>query len=117
MNNYRTVKSRLFTEEMKDDDEPDLPWLDRPVKEFDSANHNAFESGQSKTMAARHREGFLLRKGDWTGFWRRRYFKLFNRQLTYFRSDTDETAAQTWNVETISDVVEEVVINPHGVGI
>ena len=102
---------------MKDDDEPDLPWLDRPVKEFDSANHNASESGQSKTMAARHREGFLLRKGDWTGFWRRRYFKLFNRQLTYFRSDTDETAAQTWNVETISDVVEEVVINPHGVGI
>ena len=70
---------------MQDDDEPDLPWLDRPVKELDAANQNAPD--RSKAMAARHREGFLLRKGDWTGFWRRRYFKLFNRQLTYFRSD------------------------------
>ena len=93
--------SRLFSEEMKDDD-IHLPWLDRPAEKRLEAASGA------QVNAARHREGFLQRKGDWTGFWRRRYFKLFNHKLTYYRSDTDETAAQVISITNIADVVEEV---------
>ena len=64
-------------------------------------------------ISARHREGFLQRKGDWTGFWRRRYFKLFNHTLTYYRSDTDETVAQIIKISDISDVVEEVSLKKY----
>ena len=94
--------SRLFSEEMKDDD-IQLPWLDRP------AEKRQLEVASVQLIAARHREGFLQRKGDWTGFWRRRYFKLFNHKLTYYRSDTDESAAQVLPISAMSDVVEEVI--------
>ena len=92
--------SRLFTQEMKDD-EIQLPWLDKPgTEKVEKADLTAKRS-------ARHREGFLQRKGDWTGFWRRRYFKLYDHKLTYYRSDTDESAAQVYHISQISDVVEE----------
>ena len=58
----------MFSKEMTDDDEG-LPWLDRVTEK-----HR--ESLSGRPVGARHREGFLQRKGDWTGFWRRRYFKV-----------------------------------------
>lgn len=91
--------ARLFTQEMKDDDEG-LPWLDRQTEK-----HR--DSLCGRPIAARHREGFLQRKGDWTGFWRRRYFKLADHMLTYYRSDVDETPALSIAISNMSDVIED----------
>ena len=88
----------------KDDDEG-LPWLDRVTEK-----HR--ESLSGRPVGARHREGFLQRKGDWTGFWRRRYFKLADHQLTYYRSDTDESAALTIPVDAMADVIEDEKMKP-----
>ncbi|CAG5098492.1 Oidioi.mRNA.OKI2018_I69.XSR.g15718.t1.cds [Oikopleura dioica] len=94
----------MFSKEMTDDDEG-LPWLDRVTEK-----HR--ESLSGRPVGARHREGFLQRKGDWTGFWRRRYFKLADHQLTYYRSDTDESAALTIPVDAMLDVIEDEKMKP-----
>merc|ERR1719223_1115570 len=94
----------MFSKEMTDDDEG-LPWLDRVTEK-----HR--ESLSGRPVGARHREGFLQRKGDWTGFWRRRYFMLADHQLTYYRSDTDESAALTIPVDGMTDVIEDEKMKP-----
>ena len=57
----------MLNKEICDDEDVLLPWLEpkkEPVKP------------EKRTAFSRHREGFLQRKGDWTGFWRKRYFRL-----------------------------------------
>ena len=52
--------------EMVDDEESLLPWLEQNKEPKKPEKPSTF---------SRHREGFLLKKGDWIGVWRRRYFR------------------------------------------
>jgi hypothetical protein len=56
---------------------------------------------------SRHREGFLLKKGDWIGVWRRRYFRLSKGTLAYYRNDTDDRPAAIIKMNEIEDIIEE----------
>ena len=86
---------------MRDDEEALLPWLE-PAKEPPKPEKRA-------SFISRHREGFLQRKGDWTGFWRKRYFRLSKGTLAYFRSEIDEKPAMAIPVTQILDIIEEVI--------
>ena len=88
---------------MRDDEEALLPWLE-PAKEPPKPEKRA-------SFISRHREGFLQRKGDWTGFWRKRYFRLSKGTLAYFRSEIDEKPAMAIPVTQILDIIEEVLKN------
>ena len=84
---------------MVDDEELLLPWLESKKEP---------RKPEKKSSFSRHREGFLQRKGDWTGFWRKRYFRLSKGSLSYYRSDTDEKPSSTILISEISDIIEEV---------
>ena len=88
---------------MRDDEEALLPWLE-PAKEPPKPE-------KRPSFISRHREGFLQRKGDWTGFWRKRYFRLSKGTLAYFRSEIDEKPAMAIPVTQILDIIEEVIKN------
>ena len=85
---------------MVDDEELLLPWLESKKEP---------RKPEKKSSFTRHREGFLQRKGDWTGFWRKRYFRLSKGSLSYYRSDTDEKPSSTILISEISDIIEEVI--------
>ena len=101
--NVMTVKSKLINKEMVDDEELLLPWLESKKEP---------RKPEKKSSFSRHREGFLQRKGDWTGFWRKRYFRLSKGSLSYYRSDTDEKPSSTILISEISDIIEEVKYVP-----